>query len=692
MATGLISKRLSARLAGFLGLIGLTVLLLIGGKSVDAVIHPLTTHRNLSVDFSSEPLGRSYYLFDLGVTDADGDGWLDIYTTNHGARQRLLLNQMGVGFQDHLVEAGLSQSASFPGAEPDLSAPRMNQPGLYIYWKKQTLTLKSHQLSERVLGKLTFLEDTRQSDLRVVTEQAASSEIKEITQPSGEYQTEVSFTLAPGGQLSFQANLTATQFQLSETTALPDVFLGSERHQAREHSFTLQLKDRHGMAWADVNGDGDRDVFITRGGIRGRMDQLAPDLSDELMIADATGYSDRTEQWAIAKRGCPGRQVGWTDVDNDQQLDLYLVCGREGGLGNDFPNLLYRREDTGQFVEQAQSWGLDLPGSGHFAWLDADLDGDLDLLWAGADAYWLYVHQSDRFVANRLADAPGDTKRFALADYDGDGKLDAFAVSPTQSTLFTGASQYQPVSPIQLGLPEQVDDANWIDVDNDGYIDLHTLPGGVYKQTGHPMDRSVNHSANHSTDRSTSVSQKPRFVATGQLAQKATGYPRGVMTSWFDADNDGDRDLLLAIEQQPNLAARVWDKGQRIWHEKVKKQPAQPAPPRVSELILYRNQQPLNHWLEADLRSTRLADVMGASVTVTTAEHRQTQQIGQFESALYSQGHYRLYFGLGRQRPQQITVTWLDGETTQLDGIDEILAIPRPKKSQAKSLSLKVSG
>lgn len=658
MMFALIPKRLSARLSAFLGLIGLTVGLLIWGKSAAAVINPLVTHQS----FSMERLGHSYYLFDLGITDVDSDGWLDVYTTNHGARQQILLNQAGTNFIDQLVETGLSQSAPFSGAEPALGSPTMNQPGLYIYWQKQTLTLKSYQLPKHVAGTLTFLEDTRQGDVRPAVEKAISSEIIEITQPSGERQMEVIFDLMPGGQLSLQANLTATQFQLDAATPLPSIFLGSESQQVRDNPFTLQLKDRHGMAWADVNRDGQRDVFITRGGIRGRMAEFAPDLSDELMIASSKGYRNRADQWAIAKRGCPGRQVAWTDVDGDQQLDLYLVCGRRADPGSDFPNFLYQLSATGQFVEQAQRWGLDLPGIGHFTWLDADQDGDLDLFWADANAYWLYTQQAGRFVAERLAPAPGDTKRLALADYDSDGKLDIFAVSPTQATLFTGAKQYQPVSPSQLGLPDRVEDANWIDIDNDGYVDLHTLPGGIYRQQP--------------------SAQFQRFTATGQLAQQATDYPRGVITSWFDADNDGDRDLLLAIEQQPSLVVRIWDKSQRLWREQVQRQPALPAPPRTSELILYRNQQRPVHWLEVDIHGTNLADAIGARITVTTANGRQTQQIGQFEGSLYSQGHYRLYFGLGRQRTQQISVTWPDGQRSQLDGIDEILAIARPTNSQ----------
>jgi len=59
--------------------------------------------------FSEQPLAvQDYYLFDLGVADADGDGNLDIFTSNHTALPSLLLGDGRGGFRDVYAEWGMS--------------------------------------------------------------------------------------------------------------------------------------------------------------------------------------------------------------------------------------------------------------------------------------------------------------------------------------------------------------------------------------------------------------------------------------------------------------------------------------------------------------------------------------------------------------------------------------------------------
>ena len=43
------------------------------------------------------------------------------------------------------------------------------------------------------------------------------------------------------------------------------------------------------------------------------------------------------------------------------------------------------------------------------------------------------------------------------------------------------------------------------------------------------------------------------------------------------------------------------------------------------------------------------------------------QQVGQAEGSHYSQGHYRLYFGLGpHERPSALTIHWPDGYVQEI--------------------------
>ena len=67
-----------------------------------------------------------------------------------------------------------------------------------------------------------------------------------------------------------------------------------------------------------------------------------------------------------------GAGVTFVDVDNDDDLDLY-VCVFEG------PNKLYVNRGDGTFVDEAAVRGLDFAGaSTMMAFADYDLDGDLD--------------------------------------------------------------------------------------------------------------------------------------------------------------------------------------------------------------------------------------------------------------------------------------------------------------------------
>src|SRR5918995_6530516 len=76
---------------------------------------------------------RSFTLDDLGVTDYDGDGDLDVFTTNHLSTQLLLANDGGGAFEDRLTDAGLNQTPGVPGWEDEPSEPSTEEAGLYLF-------------------------------------------------------------------------------------------------------------------------------------------------------------------------------------------------------------------------------------------------------------------------------------------------------------------------------------------------------------------------------------------------------------------------------------------------------------------------------------------------------------------------------------------------------------------------------
>jgi len=58
-------------------------------------------------------------------------------------------------------------------------------------------------------------------------------------------------------------------------------------------------------------------------------------------------------------------------------------------------------------------------------------------------------------------------------------------------------------------------------------------------------------------------------------------------------------------------------------------------------------------------------------VTAETADGLQTQVVGLNDGAFFSQGHYRLYFGLGsRARADVMRIRWPDGQVQELRNVE----------------------
>lgn len=117
----------------------LVALSLIVWLQYNKTIKPLLTNSY----FTQEQLNVTYYLFDLGVANINNDTWLDLYTTNHSARQSILINNSGKKFEDKFLQLNLTQNPEFPGVEPSDIEPTIITPGLYIYWDKAELVIRA---------------------------------------------------------------------------------------------------------------------------------------------------------------------------------------------------------------------------------------------------------------------------------------------------------------------------------------------------------------------------------------------------------------------------------------------------------------------------------------------------------------------------------------------------------------------
>lgn len=598
---------------------------------------------------------NSYDLHDLGIVDLNNDGLLDIFTTNHSAIQSLLINEDNEVFRESLAEYGLSQDDDFNGLEVSEKEINVDFPGLYIY-RKANFQSNSADSDNYLVLRAKNLPDTGAIQGEVTIPSIATikrdknfkTEIRKETLPSGGFRTKITFQADRDGELVVE-DLTAfpIEFELQNQTPLELVYVGSNKLHPNSSTFELSWKDRHGMAWADYDADGKVDVFISRGALKGEM-KLYPDLysdpffNDELLSGTSQSFQDKTLQTKVYKEACPGRQTGWVDFDQDNRLDLYTVCGRSSPPSDLHPNQLYHQTENGQFVNLAQNLGIDFPEQGIFAWFDADNDADVDFLWATKDSFQLYLNDGGKLKSKTsIQNKRGEPKKISIADYNNDDLADILIVSGS-STIFLqneGSGIFSHLDPLSLGLPNRTRNAAWVDYDNDGLLDLYTVPAGIYHQT-----------QSHSFEQ-THILEHNSYLSS--LSD--------IRFAWFDADNDGRQDLLLAIRYRPwwvkvfNLLPNVNLSNPRTW-----------------EVTFYKNTNSAkNNWLEVDLTGdTGNSQAIGARVSIEVDNRQFTQQVGQSENSFYSQGHYRLYFGLGNHKEiDTLEAIWPNGEKENLTKI-----------------------
>ena len=618
---------------------------------------------------------------DVGIVDVNGDNLLDIYTSNHNFRQVLLIADGEGIYRDAIDQWGLGQSEEFPGIELSYVAPKVDKSGLYIYWlgrggnDELGHNIIIHAYKTEELGNW---KGSMQINATVDLDKNDGFNIEMQPQSSPRSETTVNFSAVKDALLSLKLTTWGLpiNFDIKGDILPSQIYVGYKKIVPHTTSFTMALQDRHGLAWADYNNDGKMDVFTNRGGLGGGLSQYPESvqhtIKDAFFVSGDNGrYKESGFELGFAKKGCSGRHVKWVDFNQDGLLDLFVNCQDRGRVKKDFPKQLYQQNKEGRFVDVASQVGLDIPHHQliDFAWLDADNDGDADLLTTEDKGFFLYRNNAEHFSREPMGrgkfarvDRPGlkyvtlDYWNFdgklTIADYDADGDLDAFSVSKEGNTLLVNNSgKYSPVDPASVGLPPKSVGGNWVDYDNDGLSDFHAVPEGLFRQ------RKDHH-----------------FEATNLMVLPSHKYMAAI-SNWADLDNDGARDVVIALYENPSL----WR-----WWEKPFKSPRDAL---KWDFLSYRNLGTDNHWLEIKLEGPPgNRQAIGTGVTVATEDGQQTMEVGSNEGSFFSQGHYRLYFGLGQhERAKVVKINWPDGSKQELENVpgDVILVVDQEGRTNS---------
>ncbi len=185
------------------------------------------------------------------------------------------------------------------------------------------------------------------------------------------------------------------------------------------------------VLWADVDNDGDQDLFVANSDLS-RVSEIPPGEVETSQIYrnDGGWRFVRTEGQGFDSGAFPAMSAAFGDIDNDGDLDLFLQMV-PGGETRPMGDRLFRNDGTGRFTLEP---GFEGPSHTELAagsaFLDADLDGDLDLLFANYDGgIYLYANDgSGQFSAmtdTALNGRRGSHAAIAAGDLDGDGDFDA---------------------------------------------------------------------------------------------------------------------------------------------------------------------------------------------------------------------------------------------------------------------------
>jgi PKD repeat protein len=235
----------------------------------------------------------------------------------------------------------------------------------------------------------------------------------------------------------------------------PPVPITTDKQPAPQVS-PLGLSGETSATWADVDNDGDLDLFMVG---NGRLNRLFRNL-DGVFLEATPG--------AAYGNGL-GTDATWVDDDRDGDLDLYL--GQTDG------NVLLRN-GGGTLVEATPTL---LAGEGRPRWADVDGDGDLDL--------YLVSGGPDRLVRNDGAGAYTDItsgpigelgggRDGAFGDFDGDGDPDFILANLTGVRWFVnaGGAFTEAVAPALAAIVDPLT-VHAVDFDGDADLDLLVTTG-----------------------------------------------------------------------------------------------------------------------------------------------------------------------------------------------------------------------
>jgi hypothetical protein len=439
---------------------------------------------NMAAEWGLDHLGVS---FGAAWGDLDADGDLDLVVSNYGEQAAVYRNQTSDAHSIKLRLIGKASNRWGIGAvvslETDhghqvrqlkLASGYMSADEPIVYFGLDDATVVHRLTVQWPSGEVQTFENLAADKFYTITEHSSSHSRKEGEKRRGGD--------GERGSLFTRSNL-----------------LGAIQHRekffpdfTREPLLPYRLSQLGpGMAWGDVDGDGDDDLYVSAAS--GQTRQIARhEPGGEFRVDVAEAFE--------ADRAAEDMAPLFFDVDADGDQDLYVSSS---SLESAAADRLYINDGTGQFTRAESKWiEVDAEGGSSNAALtdvhshgvvcaaDFDRDGDLDLFVGGrciAGKYplppdsWLLRNDGGRFVrVDREIVTQSATSGLVTSalwsDADNDGWLDLLVTyewGPVRLFRNNAGQQLDDVSE-QAALADRLGFWNGIagrDLDHDGDID-----------------------------------------------------------------------------------------------------------------------------------------------------------------------------------------------------------------------------
>ncbi len=289
-----------------------------------------------------------------------------------------------------------------------------------------------------------------------------------------------------------------------------------------------------GIAIADVTGDGRPDIYMTRTA------PYSPNSRDGFYVNSASGYfNEKAFKFHINDDG-QSHAALFVDTDNDGDFDLFNA--NSGG-----PNSLYDNLNNNDFKDVSAASNIrDFSRyTNSVLALDCENDGDMDIFAVNSiEENEFYVNRGDgRFDLrdrglNDTVQQGIYSQSASAADFDNDGDVDIYVTkrfSPNRLFVNNGAGYFtDQAGQAGVALDHKCNGASWVDLDNDGDMDLVVTVGATNSDRD-PLLRMY----------------KNRGNGTFQDVSATAGVKiNGYSAVFADYDNDGDLDVLTTAELQ----------------------------------------------------------------------------------------------------------------------------------------------